>query len=292
MPKLVLLLIAGGEYSGKQTISRSLLHKLTFNTPDDSSSNSNNKGSPLRGKVVELDTEYATAQNSQAQVGNEATIGPRNYDFKKLYNDILHLKQETEQQTATKTGDLVLIVHGKYALHDSDILSLATLKIFIDCDPDTRLTRSLQQSVVKSSLLLTKEEKDLKFRDIIDEYFLRIKPEFEEWIIKTRVNADLILRNDYDRFLEGPDLSSAPSTAGTNSGRERVDKEAQKAEDMILELLSDGVLPLIKQRVYLKKDMIERRHNPPSATNLSSASGFNFMGEVFDGEKERFYDLS
>ncbi len=56
------------------------------------------------------------------------------YDFDKIQSDLLQAKKENARP-------LVILVRGLYALYNKGLRDLSVMKIFVDSDADTRLSR-------------------------------------------------------------------------------------------------------------------------------------------------------
>ncbi|KAH3679179.1 hypothetical protein WICMUC_001190 [Wickerhamomyces mucosus] len=235
MSKFIIVLVAGGKCSGKREISNQIKAEL-INTK-----NLDNRQRQLKVEILNFD-EY---------IKDDSVVlyGPERYDFQKLIND---LKTYAQSNSDSENQDLVLVIHGQYTLYNAELRQLSTLKFFIDCDPDTRLNRWLLRDVV-----LAKADDD-KFRSIIDTYLNHSRIEFNEFILKTRNIADLILQNDDN-------------------------KSDKLIHPNIITLICDGILPMLSQKLYINKDMIYHRNN---------SSVFNFQSEQLNDERDRFYDLS
>jgi uridine kinase len=79
----------------------------------------------------------------------------------------------------------VLLVEGAYTLSNASIRDMATIKVWLDCDADTRLSR----------LVVRDTRRGISLDRILQEYIDRSKPAFEESILPTRGLADVILPN-------------------------------------------------------------------------------------------------
>lgn len=76
------------------------------------------------------------------------------------------------------------LVEGCYALAHPQLCARASLKIWLDCDADTRLARRVVRHAMDGGCSL-----DETLREYIDV----AKPAFEETILPTRAKADIIL---------------------------------------------------------------------------------------------------
>lgn len=106
--------------------------------------------------------------------------GPHHYDFDSLHSRIDALEASPQQK-------LVVLVPGLYGLYDMKLRQRASIKIFIDCDPDTRLNRWMTQDVLELGKPLP---------ELLDHYLKISRPEFNEFINPTREYADVILQSE------------------------------------------------------------------------------------------------
>lgn len=109
----ILVLIGGGNASGKQTHSRKIKSHLLETIPS------------IRIKEINLEEEY---------YNHGLPLDLDYYNFDQLLVDL-----------ATFDEDIV-IVNGIFALYHKLLRLKLNLKIFIDCDDDTRLIRYIQKN--------------------------------------------------------------------------------------------------------------------------------------------------
>lgn len=98
----------------------------------------------------------------------------------------------------------VIIAEGCYLLTHKKLVDLATVKIFVDCDPDVRLARKGILSCFISYIVCgtygflvlvvrDQEERSLGLDFILDQYVRHSKPAFEQTILPTKNVSDIIL---------------------------------------------------------------------------------------------------
>lgn len=102
------VLVAGGHAAGKKTVCKDLVEAVE---------KLSDGGISLHSDVVHL---------SDYKVGKR---GPKAYDFEKLKQ---HLDSQEQQ---------MIMVEGLYALYDQQLRDRAVMKVFVDSDADTRLSR-------------------------------------------------------------------------------------------------------------------------------------------------------
>lgn len=117
----IVVLIGGGNASGKKTISRSIKKDLLA----------------LKSALTidEIDLEFSKYCNKH-KPPYEAT----NYNFVLLIDDL------------DKSSSDVVIVNGIFALFDKTLRSKSSIKIYIECDNDTRLTRYIKREILTPNL--------------------------------------------------------------------------------------------------------------------------------------------
>lgn len=99
----------------------------------------------------------------------------------------------------------VIILYGLYALYDWEIVNLATVRVYIDCDSDIRLGRWIKRDVLidyanKSTKEIEKlklTEKD-KLQKLLNEYLNYSRHEMKTYIHDTKDKADVILPKGAD----------------------------------------------------------------------------------------------
>ncbi|GMM36349.1 putative uridine kinase [Saccharomycopsis crataegensis] len=218
---------------------------------------------------------------------NVSILLPNRFNFKKLREDIINYSKHSASKKFP-----IFIVHGLYALYDKQLNKLALMKIFIDIDADTRLVRWIQNDTVKNKLPL---------EDVIDQYLKFSRPEFAEFIFPTKENSDTIL------------------TRGA------------EIDDTGIILICDGLVPFIVQKIKklnakttanelkdiddFKKDASANTHagsnsegeqittvttntssdendEPKEKLDVSGLHTLNIKGEEFTDQRGRFYDLT
>lgn len=175
--KTILVLIAGGHASGKESgckILEQQLHEL------------DNK---LNVKKVNMN-DYLIEDKDRPGC-KEPTL----FNWNELrYQLNLLLKQEYD----------VVILYGLYALYDKQITSLATVKIFIDCDADVRLGRWIERDILSKTrdhrldeAILQHQQKE-ELEKVLDIYLNYSRNEMKLYINDTKENADIILPRGAD----------------------------------------------------------------------------------------------
>lgn len=92
----------------------------------------------------------------------------------------------------------VVIVEGILIFSQPRLLELLDLKIFVDADSDTRLSRRIDRDI---------SERGRHVKDVIYQYFRFVKPAHERYIEPSKQHADIVLlNNEQDHRIRGIDL--------------------------------------------------------------------------------------
>lgn len=171
----ILILIAGGHASGKKTGALMLKEQLESKFKDEG----------LRIQTIDMDdfrTEIEGKQGSRL---------PSQYDF-------VQVKDHVENTMASLEYDVV-IMFGLYALYDGDLVNMATVRVFIDCDSDVRLGRWIKRDVSTESHCdsagATEKE---KLEKLLNVYLNYSRNEMKLYIQDTKDRADVILPRGAD----------------------------------------------------------------------------------------------
>ncbi len=81
-------------------------------------------------------------------------------------------------------GANVLIFEGILAFHNSEVVELLDMKVFVDTDSDVRLARRLSRDI-------SERGRDLK--GVLEQYDRYVKPAFDLYIASTMTEADIIV---------------------------------------------------------------------------------------------------
>ena len=73
----------------------------------------------------------------------------------------------------------MLIFEGILAFHDKEVLDLLDMKVFVDTDPDIRLSRRLKRDI-------TNRGRDMK--GVLEQYNRHVKPAFDYYIAPSMVS--------------------------------------------------------------------------------------------------------
>jgi uridine kinase len=178
----ILVLIGGGHASGKESGANILVQQLNVKFKD-------NK--------LNLRTINMKSYMSEIEPTKGSRL-PSQFDF-------VQIKKDLEIAVASNDYD-VIILFGLYALFDSAIVNMATIRIFIDCDSDVRLGRWIKKDVLVNIYdgkyeheikAIKNKEKD-QLEQLLNVYLNYSRHEMKMYIQDTKEKADVILPRGAD----------------------------------------------------------------------------------------------
>ncbi|KAK9254464.1 P-loop containing nucleoside triphosphate hydrolase protein [Lipomyces tetrasporus] len=185
MAPRIVALIGGGQAAGKKSVCRAIVSRLQSWKVTDV-------------KVLSLDN-FKNAKIPE----NVNPEGPYAYDFDAVASAI---KIETSD---------VLLVEGYYTLYEETLKRLGTIRIYIDLDADTRLSRRIMRDTT---------ERGLSLQAVLDNYLDYGKPAMERYIQGTKPTADIVL-------VRGTEPSGIELIAGAIYDRLAADKAAASGDN-------------------------------------------------------------
>lgn len=207
-------------------------------------------------EVSETSDQYEKYKNGGAWL-------PGRFNFNRIVIDILR-----HAGSSANSKFPIFIVHGLYALYNRQLMDLSMMRIFLDIDADTRLSRWVSQDTL---------EKGRDLESLLQEYLSHSRPEFNEFVHPTKESADTIL------------------TAGAEVNNTGVS------------LICDGLAPLILKKIKLfnrgpQTESQDGNSGEELATSTSdnkdemnmpgSQVSLNIQGEEFSDQRGRFYDVT
>ena len=183
--KNILILIAGGTGAGKTTVTNEISEELQENVTiinQDDYYKSYDEIPFEERKKINFDHPDAVDMNLlllhlKRLLKGQSIPMPR-YDF------IKH-KRKTAKEVVRPSK--VIILEGIMALEDERIRELASIKIFVESDDDTRFIRRLVRDM---------NERGRTVDDVIDQYLSTVKPMYHIFVKPTKRYADIIIPND------------------------------------------------------------------------------------------------
>lgn len=177
--------ICGGSASGKTTVAKKIIKSLNIDWVT----------------LLSMDSFYKVLSPDQheAAARNEYNFDhPDAFDFALLVKTLKRLKagkrvevpiynfvtHRRETKTVSMYGANVLIFEGILAFHDKEVLELLDMKVFVDTDPDIRLSRRLARDI-------SQRGRDMK--GVLEQYSRHVKPAFDYYIAPSMTHADIIV---------------------------------------------------------------------------------------------------
>ncbi|XP_064457686.1 uridine-cytidine kinase-like isoform X2 [Ornithodoros turicata] len=190
--------VAGGTASGKTTVCRKIMEKVGQGTIDNTQ---------RRLACIHQDSFYRELSPAESELASQ---GRYNFDHPDAFDDglmmsilgdILNEKvvkvpvydfinnsRQKDQWTTIYPADVVL-VEGLLLFYFPRIREMFHMKLFVDTDPDTRLSRRVLRDV---------KERGRDLEKILTQYTTFVKPAFEEFCLPTKKYADVIIPRGAD----------------------------------------------------------------------------------------------
>lgn len=186
--KAKIILIAGGTCSGKTTIAKAIGRRLqdlktVIVSHDNYYKDLAHLSFEERAKVNfdhpdSIDKELLLKDLGEMMRGQAVNVP--DYDFK------LHSRKEGKLCVADAD---VIILEGIFALYYPEFVELSDLKIYVDTDADTRLSRRLSRDII---------ERGREVEGVLNQYMETVKPSHAAFIEPSKKNADVIIPGDKD----------------------------------------------------------------------------------------------
>lgn len=106
-----------------------------------------------------------------------------------VYDFVTHSRKE---ETVTVYPADVVLFEGILMFYAQDIRDLFQMKLFVDTDADTRLSRRVLRDM---------SERGRDLESILAQYITFVKPAFEEFCLPTKKYADVIIPRGADNFV-------------------------------------------------------------------------------------------
>ncbi|KAI3389649.1 hypothetical protein SNEBB_001363 [Seison nebaliae] len=237
--------VAGGTASGKSSVCKKIIEKLTGYTDNltinnisankaNNNNNSNNRrGNGGRGDIcsaVESDHRIATARVSnnvayicgdsfykelneqEAALANNGNFNfdhPLAFDFELLHKTLLNVCDGKptiiptyDFTTNSRSIDIdpltirppikIIIVEGILVFFPKELRSMYDLKIFVDSDADTRLSRRVRRDM---------KDRGRTLEHVLHQYQKYVKPAFDEFCSPTKKYADVIIPRGAENYV-------------------------------------------------------------------------------------------
>ena len=186
--------VAGGISSGKSTVCKKMIEEIE-------KLNVQHKKQVL---VISLDSFYkklSTDELPKAERGDINLDHPESFDEDLAYQTLINLIEGKtvqipvyDKKTYRSSGDSlkvqsestpdVVIIEGILVFYYPKIRELCNMKLFVDCDADTRLSRRVVRDM---------NDYGRQLEHILSYYQKFVKPAFEEFCLPTKKYADVII---------------------------------------------------------------------------------------------------
>lgn len=186
--------VAGGISSGKSSVCRKIIDDLE----------NLDKQHKKQVLIISLDSFYKVLSNEEllkAERGDHNLDHPESFDEDLAYNTFMNIIEgktvqipvydkktyKTTEETVSVSPETVpdvIIIEGILVFYYPKIRDLCNMKLFVDCDADTRLSRRVRRDM---------EEYKRPLDHILGYYQKFVKPAFEEFCLPTKKYADVII---------------------------------------------------------------------------------------------------
>lgn len=178
----IIIGIAGGTASGKSTFARNIdlkyKDKLTILSHDYYYKNRPDLTFEERTKI---NYDHPNAFDTDLMIEHLKQLKKGQSIEHPVYSYTTHLR---ENYTETSNPSKVIIVEGILIFENKELRDLMDIKIFIDADSDTRLSRRIVRDV---------EERGRSLGNILEQYFTTVKPMHEQFVEPSKKFADIIV---------------------------------------------------------------------------------------------------
>ncbi|XP_033098973.1 uridine-cytidine kinase 2-like [Anneissia japonica] len=185
--------VAGGTSSGKSSVCAKIVEQLDQHLIDNRQRRVNVIGQDSFYKVLNEEEkkkafkgqfnfdhpdafDYGLMKQIMEDIKNGKSVKVPIYDFK------TH-SRKPEGFTVIYPGD-VIIVEGILVFYYPEIRRMFNMKLFVDTDPDTRLSRRVLRDI---------NDRGRDLEQILVQYTQFVKPAFEEFCLPTKKYADVII---------------------------------------------------------------------------------------------------
>ncbi|WP_180676308.1 uridine kinase [Leuconostoc citreum] len=177
--------ITGGSGSGKTTVSRELVRRLT---EDGSSaillqqdSYYKDQSDKPMSERVKTNYDHPDSFETGLFVSDLRRLLRHEAISKPIYDYPNHTR--AKEVEPVEPAD-VIIVDGVLLFNDSRVRDLLDMKIFVDTDDDIRFLRRLERDI---------DERGRTVRGVIDQYLATVKPMYHQFVEPTKRYANIIV---------------------------------------------------------------------------------------------------
>jgi uridine kinase len=175
--------VAGGSGSGKSTVSQQVLAAF---------------GADVVSVVMQDDYYRDQSDLTPADRRKQNYDHPEAFDWPLLIAHVQALRagqaiampeydftiDNRSDKTIAVNPAPVIVIEGLFALYDTDLRKMMSLKIFVDTAPDVRFIRRMQRDI---------NERGRSVESIVGQYLETVRPMHKQFIEPTKRHADVIL---------------------------------------------------------------------------------------------------
>jgi len=195
LQKVTFIGIAGGTCSGKTEVCKKIIHHVS----------QNQQANIITLSHTDFYRELTQEEQQLANVGKFNFDHPNALDDELLLQSIQKLKQGQsvkipkynytkhcrEEYRTINPADVILF-EGILVLYSKDIRDLLDMKIFVDTDCDTRLSRRVLRDTVE-------HKRDIE--NVLNQYTTFVKRSFQDFALPTKRYADVIIPRGADNSV-------------------------------------------------------------------------------------------
>ncbi|XP_060068044.1 uridine-cytidine kinase 2-like [Ylistrum balloti] len=200
IPRPFMIGVAGGTASGKSSVCAKIMQQLGQTEVDDNQ---------RQVAIISQDAFYRTLNEDEKK---KALRGEFNFDHPdafdlefmlKTVRDVLkgrtiqipnynYVRNSREEDYQTIYPADVVLFEGILVFYLKEIRDMFHMKLFVDTDPDTRLSRRVLRDT---------RDRGRDIEQILHQYTTLVKPAFEEFCLPTKKYADVIIPRGADNTV-------------------------------------------------------------------------------------------
>ncbi|XP_069120241.1 uridine-cytidine kinase 2-like [Argopecten irradians] len=200
IPRPFMIGVAGGTASGKSSVCAKIMQQLGQTEVDDTQ---------RQVVIISQDSFYRCLNEDEKR---KALRGEFNFDHPdafdhefmlKTIKDILkgktvqvpnynYVRNSRDEESQTIYPADVVLFEGILVFYLKDIRDMFHMKLFVDTDPDTRLSRRVLRDT---------RDRGRDIEQILHQYTTLVKPAFEEFCLPTKKYADVIIPRGADNTV-------------------------------------------------------------------------------------------
>lgn len=175
--------IAGGTGSGKTTVTRAIVERVSEATVaviEQDSYYKDQKDVPLEERA-KVNYDHPSAFDTPLLVRHLQQLAQGQAIEKPIYNFALHTREDYTERVEPKD---IVIVEGLLVLWEAPIRELLDIKLFVDCDADVRVLRRLERDI---------QSRGRTLESVISQYLNSVRPMHLEFVEPSKRYADVII---------------------------------------------------------------------------------------------------